>query len=123
MKNITKNNKQNNKQNNLISKIKKFFFSNGWEPLPYQMESWEAFLNGENGIIQVPTGCGKTYAALMGPLSQIDDPKNNKSVNILLITPLKALSRDLKNSIQLAALHFNKAVSYTHLTLPTNREV
>ena len=107
MKNIT----QNSKQNYLISKIKQFFFSNGWEPLPYQVESWKAFLNGENGIIQVPTGCGKTYAALMGPLSQIEDPKNNKSVNILLITPLKALSRDLKNSIQLAALHFNKEIT------------
>ncbi len=56
---------QNIKQNNLISRIKQFFFSNGWEPLPYQIESWVAFLNGENGIIQVPTGCGKTYAALM----------------------------------------------------------
>ena len=91
MKNIT----ENNKQNYLISKIKKFFISNGWEPLPYQVESWKAFFNGKNGIIQVPTGCGKTYAALMGPLSQIEDPKNNKSV----------------------------PVSYTHLTLPTNREV
>ena len=102
MKNITKN----NKQNNLISKIKQFFSKNGWEPLPYQIESWQAFLNRESGIIQVPTGCGKTYAALMGPLSKIEDPKN-KSVNILLITPLKALSRDLKNSIQLAALHLS----------------
>ena len=107
MKNIT----QNSKQNYLISKIKQFFFTNKWEPLPYQIESWRAFLNGENGIIQVPTGCGKTYAALMGPLSQIEDPKNNKSVNILLITPLKALSRDLKNSIQLASLHFNKEIT------------
>jgi len=107
MKNIS----QNSKQNYLISKIKHFFYSNGWEPLPYQVESWEAFLNGESGIIQVPTGCGKTYAALMGPLSKIEDPKNNKSVNILLITPLKALSRDLKNSIQLAALHFNKEIT------------
>jgi len=107
MKNIT----QNSKPNNLISKIKRFFSTNGWEPLPYQIESWEAFLNGESGIIQVPTGCGKTYAALMGPLSKIEDPKNNKSVNILLITPLKALSRDLKNSIQLAALHFNKEIT------------
>ena len=132
MKNITKN----NKQNILISKIKEFFSTNGWEPLPYQIESWEAFLNGESGIIQVPTGCGKTYAALMGPLSKIYDPKNNKSVNILLITPLKALSRDLKNSIQLGAYHFNKeitveirngdttpSVSYTHLTLPTTEAV
>ena len=81
MKNIT----QNNKPNYLISKIKQFFFSNGWEPLPYQVESWESFLNGESGIIQVPTGCGKTYAALMGPLSQIEDPQNNKSVNICLL--------------------------------------
>ena len=107
MKNIT----QNSRQKNLISKIEKFFFTNGWDPLPFQVESWEAFLNGENGIIQVPTGCGKTYAALMGPLSNIEDPKNNKSVNILLITPLKALSRDLKNSIQLAALYFNKDIT------------
>ena len=88
MKNITRN----SKQIYLISKIKQFFISNGWEPLPYQVESWKAFLNGQNGIIQVPTGCGKTYAALMGPLSKIEDPKNNKSVN---------------------------TVSYTHLTLPT----
>jgi len=56
MKNIT----QNSKQNYLISKIKQFFSTNGWEPLPYQIESWEAFLNGKSGIIQVPTGCGKT---------------------------------------------------------------
>ena len=107
MKNIT----QNSKQNNLIFKIKQFFFLNGWKPLPYQVQSWKAFLNGENGIIQVPTGCGKTYAALMGPLSQLENPKNNKSVQILLITPLKALSRDLKNSVQLAALHFNKEIT------------
>ena len=42
MKNIT----QNSNQNNSISKIKKFFFKNGWEPLHYQIESWQAFLNG-----------------------------------------------------------------------------
>ena len=103
MKNIT--------QTNSISKIEEFFYNNDWDPLPFQIESWEAFLNGENGIIQVPTGCGKTYAAIMGPLSKIENPKNNNSVNILLITPLKALSRDLKNSIQLAALHFNKDIT------------
>ena len=52
---------------NEIKNIEKFFYKNGWEPLPYQIESWKAYFNGENGIIQVPTGCGKTYAALMGP--------------------------------------------------------
>ena len=102
--------------------IKQFFYKRNWEPLPYQIESWEEYLKGEHGIIQVPTGCGKTYAALMGPLSKLKDIKNKYGINILLITPLKALSRDLKNAINSAAQYFNKeitAVSYTHLTLPT----
>ena len=43
-----KNIKQKSKQNYLIPKIKQFFFKNGWEPLPYQVESWKAFLNGES---------------------------------------------------------------------------
>ncbi len=95
----------------LISKIKNFFYKNGWDPLPYQIESWESYLNGENGIIQVPTGCGKTYAALMGPLSKLASTKEKNGINILLITPLKALSRDLKTSIAIAAEHFNNEIT------------
>ena len=96
---------------NLIENIKKFFSKNNWDPLPYQIKTWEAYLNGYNGIIQVPTGCGKTYAALMGPLSKIGDSKNNSGLKILLITPLKALSRDLKNSINIAAKYFNHEIT------------
>ena len=84
--------------------IMKFFKKNNWQPLDFQIESWESYLKGESGIIQVPTGYGKTYAALMGPLLKLRELKCSKGINILLVTPLKALSR---------------AVSYTHLTLPT----
>ena len=96
---------------NSIIHIKEFFYKNGWEPLPYQIETWEAYLNGKNGIIQVPTGCGKTYAALMGPLSKLKDSTKRSGLSILLITPLKALSRDLKNAINLAAQFFNKEIT------------
>ncbi len=96
---------------NEIKNIIKFFNKNGWEPLPYQIESWEAYLNGENGIIQVPTGCGKTYAALMGPLSKLKDSTKPHGLSILLITPLKALSRDLKSAICLAAKFFNQEIT------------
>ena len=96
---------------NSINNIKTFFYKKNWEPLPYQIQTWEAYLKGENGIIQVPTGCGKTYAALMGPLSKLKDPKKTDGLNILLITPLKALSRDLKNSIHLAAQHFSQDIT------------
>ena len=71
---------------NEIKNIEKFFYKNGWEPLPYQIESWEAYLNGKNGIIQVPTGCGKTYAALMGPLSKLKDSTKQTVLSILLIS-------------------------------------
>ena len=96
---------------NSIKTIKKFFTKNNWKPLPYQVESWEEFLNGKNGIIQVPTGCGKTYAALMGPLSKLKDTSKHSGLGILLITPLKALSRDLKNAISLAAHHFSEEIT------------
>ena len=49
---------------NSITYIKEFFNKNGWEPLPYQIESWEAYLNGENGIIQVPTAVSYTHLTL-----------------------------------------------------------
>ena len=102
---------------NSIIHIKEFFYKNGWEPLPYQIETWEAYLNGKNGIIQVPTGCGKTYAALMGPLSKLKDSTNPTGLSILLITPLKALSRDLKNAVYLAAQFFNQELTVGILSL------
>mgnify|MGYP001353907467 CR=1 FL=1 len=40
---------------NEIKNIENFFYKNGWKPLPYQIESWKAYLNGENGMKQVIT--------------------------------------------------------------------
>ncbi len=94
-----------------IEQIKKFFYENHWKPLPFQLKSWEAYLNGENGVIQVPTGCGKTYAALMGPLSKLKECRKKFGLYILFITPLKALSRDLKNSINTAAIYFDGEIT------------
>tara|TARA_Y100001978_G_C23702557_1_gene442174 strand:+ start:6650 stop:9127 length:2478 start_codon:yes stop_codon:yes gene_type:complete len=91
--------------------IKNFFNKNGWDPLTFQVESWQSYLRGENGIIQVPTGCGKTYAAIIGPLLRLKNKKDRKGLNILLISPLKALSRDLKLSIGKAASYFDKDIS------------
>ena len=86
----------NNKSHRLINE---FFKKNQWEPLPHQIQSWNSFFRGENGIIQLPTGCGKTYAAFMGPLIKLKEKDIPEGVNILVITPLKALSRDLEKSL------------------------
>ncbi|WP_254721715.1 ligase-associated DNA damage response DEXH box helicase [Kovacikia minuta] len=49
-------------------------------------------------MIQVPTGSGKTYAAVMGPIAaMLQTPA--KGLQLLYITPLRALSRDIEQSI------------------------
>ncbi len=76
-----------------------WFKTQGWQPLPFQQETWEAFLAGKSGMIQVPTGSGKTYAAVMGAIAQmIESP--TKGLQLLYITPLRALSRDIEASIR-----------------------
>lgn len=81
-----------------LSPILEWFERQGWEPLPFQQETWAAVLAGKSGLIQVPTGSGKTYAAVMGAIAQmLSDPR--KGLQLLYLTPLRALSRDIEQAI------------------------
>lgn len=83
----------------LLAPIIVWFDRQGWQPLPFQQQTWEAYLAGNSGLIQVPTGSGKTYAAIMGPLAEIIETPGI-GLQLLYITPLRALSRDIEQSIQ-----------------------
>jgi ATP-dependent Lhr-like helicase len=54
---------------------------------------------GRSGLIQVPTGSGKTYAAVMGPIAELI-PRPTEGLYLLYITPLRALSRDIEQAIK-----------------------
>ncbi len=86
--------------------VRRWFERNGWMPWPYQTEAWQAFLAGKDGLIQVPTGAGKTYAALMGPLLDlmINPPETDEGLCLLYITPLRALTRDIESAINRAVV-------------------
>ena len=52
-------------------------------------------------MIQVPTGSGKTFAAVMGPIARmLAEEEPLKGIRLLYITPLRALSRDLSLAIR-----------------------
>ncbi len=70
-----------------LGPILAWFKTRGWEPLPFQMETWKADLAGESGLIQVPTGSGKTYAAIMGPIARML-AQPGQGLQLLYITPL-----------------------------------
>ena len=76
-----------------------WFTHQGWKPLTFQQQTWEAYLAGHSGLIQVPTGSGKTYGAVMGPLAEILATPSS-GLQLLYITPLRALSRDIEQSIR-----------------------
>jgi len=93
-----------NKQ--LHTLAKSWFKSQGWKPFPFQEESWDAFLAGKNGLLNAPTGSGKTYALWAGFV--LDYIKNNPDyktkhkpgLKAIWITPLRALSVEIAQAAQ-----------------------
>ncbi len=88
-----------------MAPIEAWFTQQSWTPLPFQRQAWQAYLAGESGLIQVPTGSGKTYAAVMGPIAEMlnlapPQPTPPRGLRLLYLTPLRALSRDLALAIR-----------------------
>lgn len=74
---------------------------------PFQKDAWDAFLNGQNGLLNAPTGSGKTYALWLPMLIKWINthPKEyqkleNNGLQLLWITPLRALAKDIQNALQ-----------------------
>jgi ATP-dependent Lhr-like helicase len=70
----------------------------------FQRQCWQAYLQGASGLLQVPTGSGKTYAAVMGPVAGMLAENGGRGpdpvLRLLVLTPLRALSRDLAVAIR-----------------------
>ncbi|MEC7248771.1 MAG: DEAD/DEAH box helicase, partial [Cyanobacteriota bacterium] len=70
--------------NDVLQPIHRWFDQQGWTPLPFQTQTWEAHLAGRSGLIQVPTGSGKTYAAVMGSIARmLASPSEIRGVRLL----------------------------------------
>jgi ATP-dependent Lhr-like helicase len=81
-----------------LQPILDWFDRQGWQPLPFQLAVWQAFLAGKSGMVQVPTGSGKTYAAVMGAIAaMLETP--GVGLQLLYLTPLRALTRDIEQAI------------------------
>lgn len=82
-----------------LQPVLQWFERQGWQPLPFQLEAWRAYWAGKSGMIQVPTGSGKTYGAVMGAIAHmLQHP--SPGLKLLYITPLRALSRDIEQAIR-----------------------
>ncbi len=102
----------------LPPRVSEWFESHGWLPFDYQVECWKAYQSGENGLVNAPTGTGKTLAVWLGPIIEwlssaqcLDSntirnparrrPEDFESSTVLWITPLRALAADTLHALTL----------------------
>jgi ATP-dependent Lhr-like helicase len=82
--------------------IREWLESKEWKLAPFQRTTMDAYLSGKSGLLNAPTGSGKTYALwlpiLTGFLNAKQKPK--KGVQVIWITPLRALAKDLQRNMQ-----------------------
>jgi ATP-dependent helicase Lhr and Lhr-like helicase len=93
----------------ILNPILNWFASKNWKPFDFQKEVWDLYLNGFSGLLNAPTGSGKTYAlglpVLMDWMNKHPDykKKKNNKLQLLWITPLKALSKDIQKALSKAS--------------------
>jgi ATP-dependent Lhr-like helicase len=76
-------------------------------PFLFQEQTWQHIINHESGLVNAPTGCGKTFSVFLGSLidfinhhpSNFTSKKNN-GLQLLWITPLRALAKDIGRAMQ-----------------------
>lgn len=93
-------------RNQLVEIAETWFSNQGWKPFAFQKQTWTAFLQGKNGLLNAPTGSGKTYALwvpiVLDYLKKNPDykTKQKKGLKAIWITPLRALSVEIEQSAQ-----------------------
>lgn len=72
-----------------------FFEDRGWAPFPFQSETWDHFASGGDGLVNAPTGSGKTYSCLV-PATVHGGTAGG--LRVLWITPIRALAKEIHGS-------------------------
>ena len=86
--------------------IKRWLDKQQRKPFTFQKETWESIINKQSGLVNAPTGFGKTFSVFLGALIQFinDNPKDfltkkNSGLQLLWITPLRALAKDIERAM------------------------
>jgi ATP-dependent Lhr-like helicase len=76
-------------------------------PFTFQEETWQHIINGKSGLVNAPTGCGKTFSVFLGSLIDFINhhpdnwqSKANNGLQLLWITPLRALAKDIGRAME-----------------------
>ena len=79
----------------------------GYKPFAYQEEAWQHIMDGRSGLVNAPTGTGKTFSVFLGSLIKYinDHPdsyqtKTKNGLQLIWVTPLRALAKDIGRAME-----------------------
>ena len=84
------------------------------EPTVPQVKAIPPILSGENVLLVAPTGSGKTEAVLLPIFSSLVQQPDKKGIQILYITPLRALNRDMIKRLSFWAENLGISIEVRH---------
>jgi ATP-dependent Lhr-like helicase len=85
---------------NIVELSQSWMNGRGWRPLPFQLEAWKAYERGSEGLVNAPTGSGKTYSLLLPALIRAGLNADSTGLRIVWITPIRALAKEILQSAQ-----------------------
>ncbi|MGN6266754.1 MAG: ligase-associated DNA damage response DEXH box helicase [Ginsengibacter sp.] len=87
--------------------ISKWLAAKDFIPFSFQEETWQHIINQKSGLVNAPTGCGKTFSVFLGAIISFinSNPenyltKNKNGLQLLWITPLRALAKDIGRAME-----------------------
>jgi len=87
--------------------VQQWLATKGYSPFQFQEETWQQMLLHKSGLVNAPTGCGKTFSVFLGSIIQFINQhpkhysaKKNNGLQLLWITPLRALAKDIGRAME-----------------------
>ena len=87
--------------------ILKWLSSEGRRPFAFQEETWDHITAGRSGLVNAPTGCGKTFSVFLGALIDFINrhPEDHTTragngLQLLWVSPLRALAKDIGRAME-----------------------
>ena len=87
--------------------VQQWLAGKGNKPFTFQEQTWQQIIDGKSGLVNAPTGCGKTFSVFLGAIIDFINhhktnykTKNKSGLQLLWITPLRALAKDIHRAME-----------------------